>query len=50
MKNSKGSSVAIGDQGALDGWPESVVVPDRGGQGEQPLQHEDQDAGLELIT
>jgi hypothetical protein len=36
--------VVIGDEGSLDGLAGSVVVPDRGGQGEDALQDSDHDA------
>jgi len=43
MINSKGS-VVVGDQGPLDGLPGAVVVPDRGGEGEDALQDADEHA------
>jgi hypothetical protein len=36
--------VVVGDQGAQDRLAGLVVVPDRGGEGQQPLQHPDGDA------
>jgi hypothetical protein len=39
MAYSKGSVVVAGDQAAYDRLAGLVVVPDRGGQGEDPLRH-----------
>jgi hypothetical protein len=44
MINSKGL-VVVGGQRALDRLTGVVVVPDRGGQGEDSLEDADQDAG-----
>ena len=44
MTDSKGS-VVVGDQGAANGQAEGVVVPDRGGHGEDPLGHAGAHAG-----
>src|SRR6266511_1898913 len=38
-------SVAVGDPGSLDRLPDAVVVPDRGGEGEDALEHADEHAG-----
>ena len=39
MAYPKGSVVVVGDQAAYDRLAGLVVVPDRGGQGEDPLRH-----------
>src|SRR5438093_11286905 len=44
MINSKGSSVVVGDEGSQRRLAGAFVVPDRGGQGEYPLQDADGDA------
>src|SRR6266545_3633267 len=45
MANSKGSAVVVGGEGTLDRLAGAVVVPDRGGQGQDALQDADQYAG-----
>ena len=51
MTYSKGS-VVVGDQRALDGCAGVVVVPDRGGQGEDALQdaHDDSGGGVAAVA
>src|SRR2546429_3971704 len=45
MNNSKGSAVVVGGQRAHDRLAGVVVVPDRGGKGQDALQDAGQDAG-----